>query len=184
MKQLLIVLLILGYFSSSAQAQDPDNPDKGYFGVFYGVLDSGDDGIENKNLGIVLGGNLKSGPGVEFFYTNTVDKDEIKTTGAPDIRYETQAWGLMGTYRVGTKVYAKFKAGYTFVDLKGEFSGPGRQNFEEEGWAYGLGVGADVGNNGAIELNYLVLPDIEVSGGNEFFDIENELLSLGYHWYF
>jgi hypothetical protein len=182
MKQLLIVLLLLGYFSSGAQAAE--DTDRGYVGVFYGELDSGDGDVENKNLGFVLGGSMESGPGVEFFYSDTVDKDESKFTGSADIRYSTQAWGLLGTYRIGTKYYARLKAGYTFIDVTGQVSGEGSEKFKEEGASYGIGFGIEVGNNGAVELNYLVLPDIELSSGDEFFDVENELISLGYNWYF
>jgi len=182
MKQLLIVLLLLGYFSSGAQAAE--NGERGYVGVFYGEVDTNEGSIENRNLGIVVGGSLESGPGVELFYSDTVDKDEFEATGFPDIRYSTQVWGLLGTYRFGTEFYAMLKAGYTFVDVKGEVAGAANEKFDEDGLSYGLAVGIEVGDNGAVELNYLVLPDIELSVGNENADVENEMMTLGYNWYF
>ena len=182
MKQLLIVLLLLGYFSSGAQAAE--GVEKGYVGVYYGEINSGDGDIKNKNLGLVIGGSMESGPGVEFFYTDTVDKDTTVSAGLPDVRYSTQAWGLLGTYRVGSDFYALLKAGYTFIDVTSQTAGVGSQKFKEDGLSYGIGVGIEVGKSGAVELNYLVLPDIELASGNQFVDVENELISLGYNWYF
>jgi hypothetical protein len=187
MKQLLIVLLLLGYFSSGAQAQaakDPKDTDKGYIGVFYGEVDSSDGGIENRNLGLVAGGSMESGPGVEFFYSDTVDKDTNVSAGSPDVRYSTQAWGFFGTYRFGSEYYALLKGGYAFIDVTRQTAGVGSQKFKEDGLSYGVGVGIEVGKNGAVELNYLVLPDIELSSNDQFLDVENELISLGYNWYF
>jgi hypothetical protein len=182
MKQRLIVLLLLGYFCSGAQAAE--DTERGYVGVFYGEIDSSDGGVKNKNLGLVLGGSMKSGPGVEFFYSDTFDEDTTETTGSPDVRYSTQAWGLLGTYRFGTEYYALLKAGYSFIDLTAKTAGVGSEKFKEDGLSYGIGVGIEVGNNGAVELNYLVLPDLEITSGNEFLDVENDLLSLGYYWHF
>ena len=129
MKQLLIVLFLLGYFSSGAQAAK--DGERGYVGVFYGQVDTSDGGGENGNLGLVIGGSLDSGPGVEFFYSDTVDKDEFQSDTFPDIRYSTQVWGLLGTYRFGTKHYALLKAGYTFIDVKGEAAGVANEKFDE-----------------------------------------------------
>ncbi len=185
MKQLLIALLLLGYFSSGAQAaKDPKDTERGYAGVFYGQIDTSDGDIKNKNLGLVAGGSLESGPGVEFFYSDTVDKDETKSAGSPDVRYSTQVWGLLGTYRFGTQFYAILKGGYSFVDLTRQTSGSGSQKFKEDGLSYGVGFGIEVGKHGAVELNYLVLPDIELSSNNQFSDVENELISLGYNYHF
>lgn len=184
MKQLLIVLLLLGYFSSGAQAAEDSKDEKGYFGIFYGELDSNDGGIKNKNFGLVAGGSMESGPGVEIFYSDTVDEDTTVTAGAPDVRHSTQAWGLLGTYRFGSEYYALLKAGYAFIDVTSQTAGVGSTKFKEDGWSYGIGVGIEVGNNGAVELNYLVLPDLEITSGSQFADVENELISLGYNWYF
>jgi len=181
MKQLIIVLLLLGYFGSSAQAAEGD---RGYAGIFYSEVDSSDGGVENGNLGLVVGGSMKSGAGIEFFYSDTVDKDTFEATGFPDIRYSTQVWGLLGTYRFGTTVYAMLKAGYTFVDVRADIAGEPNEKFDEDGLSYGVGFGVEVGKSGAVELNYLVLPDIELSSGSENFDVGSEQISLGYNWYF
>ena len=189
MKQLLIVLLLLGYFGSGVQAAEDDqrgyeDGERGYVGVFYGQVDTSDGGVENGNLGLVIGGSLDSGPGVEFFYSDTVDKDEFQSDTFPDIRYSTQVWGLLGTYRFGTKQYGLLKAGYTFIDVKGEVAGGTNEKFDEDGLSYGVGFGIEVGNSGAVELNYLVLPDIELSVGTDNLDTENEMYTLGYYWHF
>jgi hypothetical protein len=182
MKQLFIVLLVLGFFSSGAQANE--HGETGYVGVYYGVADSNDGDVENGNLGLVVGGSLESGPGIEFFYTDTVDKDEFEDDGLPDVRYSTQAWGLLGTYKFGSKFYAMLKAGYVFMDIRGDVAGSGTEKFDEDGLSYGFGAGIEVGDSGAVELNYLSLPDVELSVGNENIDFENEIISLGYYWRF
>ncbi len=182
MKQLLIALLLLGYFGSGVQAAGEE--EKKYAGIFYSEAES-DFGNENKNYLLVVGANIKSGFGMEFFYSDTVDKDEARTT-AGDIRFSTQAWGLLGTYRVGSKFYGVAKVGYTFADLKVEVAGQDSATMEEDGFSYGVGFGIEVGEYGAIELNYLVLPEMEliVPGVNMFIGLENELTSIGYNWYF
>ena len=181
MKQLLIVLLLLGYFGSGAQATDAD---RGYAGVFYSLVDSSDGDIENGNLGLVVGGSMDSGPGVEFFYSDTIDKDTFESTGFPDIRYSTQVWGLLGTYKFGTEFYALLKAGYTFVDVSADIAGEPNEKFSEDGLSYGVGFGIEVGKSGAVELNYLVLPDIELSLDDQNFEVGSEQISLGYNWLF
>ncbi len=183
MKQLLIALLLLGYFGSGVQAAEEE--EKKYAGIFYSELNTNDGSVENKNYVIVVGANLKSGFGMEFFYSDTVDKDEVRSTAlAADIRYSSQAWGLLGTYRVGSKFYGVAKAGYTFVDLTADIAGQGKETLDEDGFSYGVGFGIEVGEYGAIELNYLVLPEMEESDLDNHFGLENELTSIGYNWYF
>jgi opacity protein-like surface antigen len=187
MKRLLIVFLLLGYFSSGAYAAELG--EQKYVGVFYGEVDTevdsgaGDADIENGNLGFVIGGQIESGPGIEFFYSDTIDEDETKTN-LGKIRYDSQVWGLLGTYRFGDKYYALLKAGYTFIDLKAKLSGVPSEKLNEDGLSYGIGFGIEVGKNGAVELNYLVLPEVtdRILGLDVEFD--NELTSLGYNWYF
>ena len=179
MKQLLVVLLLLGYFSSSAHATE--HGEEKYVGVFYGQASTED--VDNGNLGLVVGGFLESGPGVEFFYSNTVDKDDFEDSTGRIFKYETQAWGLLGTYRFGGDLYAMLKAGYTFVDVKANQIGGSSNTFDEDGLSYGLGVGYRVGENGSVELNYLVLPEIEEIEGI-LVEADTELLSLGYNWHF
>ena len=180
MKQILFVLLLLGYFGSGAQATDGD---RGYAGFFYSQVETGDN-VENGNLGLVIGGSMDSGPGIEFFYSDTVDKDTSKSTGLPDVRFSSQVWGLLGTYRFGSEVYALLKAGYTFVDVRADIAGQPNEKLGEDGLSYGVGFGVEVGKNGAIELNYLVLPDIEESLGDQNVDVGSEQISLGYNWLF
>jgi len=181
MKRLLIVFLLLGYFSSGAYAEEQG--EQKYVGVFYGVADSGDGDVKNGNLGMVIGGYVKSGLGVEFFYSDTFDEDDVDTD-VGKIRYETQVWGLLGSYRVGDKYYGQVKAGYTFLDLNAKISGLTSEKWKEEGLTYGVGFGIKVGKNGAVELNYLVLPEVtdRIAGLDVEFD--NELYSLGYNWNF
>jgi len=181
MKRLLIVFLLLGYFSSVAHAAEP--VEQKYAGVFYGVVDSGDGDVENGNLGLVIGGHVESGLGVEFFYSDTIDEDETDTVSGT-LRFESQVWGLLGTYRVGGKYYGLLKGGYTFLDLRAKVTGVDSEKWKEEGLSYGIGFGVEVGKNGAIELNYLVLPEVNDRIGGTEFDFDNELISLGYNWNF
>jgi hypothetical protein len=183
MKQLLIVLLLLGYFSSGAQARESaEDNSLTYFGVSASQVENED--IENYNYGIVLGGSIDKGLGAELFYSNTFDGERVETTGFPDVDYSTQIYGLLGTYRIGTKFYTRLKLGYASVDVRADVAGGGTEDFDEAGWSYGIGVGLEVGKSGAVELNYLVLPDIEVTIGNEFETVNNDLISIGYNWYF
>ncbi|MCP4766655.1 MAG: porin family protein [Gammaproteobacteria bacterium] len=181
MKRLLIVFLLLGYFSSGAYAVEPT--EQKYAGVFYGIADSGDGGVKNGNLGLVIGGHVDSGIGIEFFYSDTIDGDD-ESTSLGKIRYESQIWGLLGTYRFGDKYYGLIKAGYTFLDLEAKITGLTREKWKEEGLSYGIGFGVRVGKNSAVELNYLVLPDVtdRILGFDVEFD--NELYGLGYNWFF
>ena len=182
MKQPLIILLLLGFFSSGGYASEHET--RNYVGVFYGVVDSGDGDVENGNLGIVIGGNLESGPGIEFFYSETIDKDEFNSSTLPDLKYSTQVWGLLGSYRIGGDFYGMLKVGYTFVELKADIAGGGSDKIDENGLTYGVAAGMQVGDNGAVELNYLVLPEFEESLNGDNVDYDNELISLGYNWYF
>ena len=182
MKQLLIALLVLGYFGFGVQAAE--EVEQRYAGFFYGEVDTNEGDVENMNLGLVIGGRMESGPGIEFFYSDTVDKDEFSEDGFSDVRYSTQAWGLLGTYKFGTKFYGVVKGGYTFVDLKADIAGRSNESLDEDGLSYGVGAGFEVGKNGAIELNYLVLPEMEESLFDENVEFENELTSIGYNWHF
>jgi len=127
--------------------------------------------------------NIKSGPGIEFFYSDTFDEDDVNTA-VGKIRYETQVWGLLGTYRVGDKVYGLVKAGYTFLDLNAKISGLTSEKWQEEGLSYGVGIGIKVGKNGTVELNYLVLPEVTDRILDLDVEFDNELYSLGYNWNF
>ncbi len=183
MKQLVIVLLLLGYFSSGAQAKEGDEDGNlTYFGVSASQVETDD--IENNNFGIVLGGSSEAGPGAELFYSDTFDGERVKTTGFPDVDYSTQVWGLLGTYRFGTEVYARLKFGYASVDVRADVAGSGTETFDEGGWSYGIGVGIEVGKSGAVELNYLVLPEIDLTIGDQFETVDSDLVSLSYNWYF
>jgi hypothetical protein len=183
MKQLLIVILLLGYFSSGAQAKEgAEDGSLIYFGVSASQVESED--IDNYNYGIVIGGSIDKGPGAELFYSNTFDGERVETTGFPDVDYSTQVFGLLGTYRFGTQIYTRLKLGYASVDVRADVAGSGTQDFDEAGWSYGIGVGIEVGKRGAVELNYLVLPDIDLTIGDQFETVDSDLISLGYNWYF
>ena len=187
MKRLLIVFLLLGYFSSGAYANE--HGERMHFGVFYGKADSNvdigidDDDIENGNLGFVIGGHAESGMGFEFFYSDTVDQEENDTV-LGKVRYDSQIWGLLGNYRIGDKFYALIEAGYTFIELRAKVSGFSAEKYKEDGLSYGIGFGIEVGKHGAVELKYLVLPDINERIVGFDVEIENELTTLGYNWYF
>ena len=182
MKRLLIVMLLLGYFSNGAYATEHE--EHKYIGVYYAWVDINDGDVENGNLGLVLGGYMDSGIGVEFFYTDTIDEDEFDNPDGNNIKYESQVWGLLGTYRFGQdKVYGLVKAGYVFIDLNARIVGGRSNRTDEDGLAYGIGGGVRVGKNGSVELNYLILPEIEDIDGIQV-DAEQELISLGYNWHF
>ncbi|MCP4300378.1 MAG: porin family protein [Gammaproteobacteria bacterium] len=181
MKKLLIVFLLLGYFSPGAYAEEPG--ERKYAGVFYGIVDSGDGDVEAGNLGLVIGGYVKSGLGVELIFSDTINEDD-KENNLGKVRYKSQVWGLLGSYRFGDKVYGLVKAGYTFLDVSGRITGLSSEKWEEEGLSYGIGAGVKVGRSGTIELNYLVLPDVTDRILNTDVEFENELISLGYNWNF
>lgn len=188
MKRLLIVFLLLGYFSSGAYAEE--QAEQKYVGVFFGKANSnvdigiGDADIENGNVGIVVGGHAESGLGFEFFYSNTVDQDD-DTLAAGKVRYDSQIWGFLGSYRISSgPVYGLAKAGYAFLDLQAKVSGLSQEKYKEEGLSYGVGAGIEVGGHGAIELNYLILPDINERIDGFDTEIETELITLGYNLYF
>ena len=193
MKRLLIVFLLLGYFSSGAYADERGEPDeqgeRNHVGVFYGKANSnvdiglGDDDIENGNLGIVFGGHSESGLGFELFYSNTVDQEESDSVDGK-VRYDAQIWGLLGNYRVGNEFYGLVQVGYAFIDLRAKVSGFASEKVKEEGLSYGIGFGIEVGKHGAVELKYLVLPDIYERIGGFDTEIDNDLTTLGYNWYF
>ena len=68
--------------------------------------------------------------------------------------------------------------------VKADIAGRSNESLDEDGLSYGVGAGFEVGKNGAIELNYLVLPEMEESLFDENVEFENELTSIGYNWHF
>ena len=68
--------------------------------------------------------------------------------------------------------------------MRADIAGEPNEKFAEDGLSYGVGFGIEVGKSGAVELNYLVLPDIELSLDDQNFDVGSEQISLGYNWLF
>lgn len=176
MKRQLVALLLSGMLAAPlAQAENT------YAGVFYANVESDDIDVKTGNLGITVGSVPDSGGGFEFFYAFTVDEDEI-TGGGLTADVSTQVLGAFAMYKTPGDYYAKFKAGIAYIDMEVDIDGFGSADDEATNLAYGITLGTRLGF-GALELTYLVLPEIDEFEGIGI-DAEFDMISLGYNWEF
>ena len=143
MKQLLVVCLLA--FFTTAHAEQPVNPLKGYLGVQYGTLELSGDAVDDDidiEYGIIrIGVTLNENIAVEGRLGAGNDDDR-----SGGIKYELESiGGIYGLYHFrmspDASVYAI--AGWSAGEVKGTIDTPtGRQSDQEDddGLSYGVGV--------------------------------------------
>lgn len=153
-----------------------------YAGFIYGQVSSEE--IDTENFGFVVGTAQEKGGGVEFFYTKTVAEDEFSL--APfDVEVTIDTYGLLAYYKTGTDdfdTYLKLQGGLAVVDLEFDFGAIGSIDDDTSGLAYGAAFGFRIGD-GALEINYLVLPEFDDFEGIEI-DAEVDFIGISYRWNF
>jgi hypothetical protein len=192
MKKHLIAMILVSLLASPAAFAEGT-----YGGLSIGRVEMDEDlDAKTGNLGIVLGDINEKGIGYEFFYSLTVLDDSDKQ-GNDEVTAEIDTLGLFAVIQSPGDIYVKVKAGYGIVSLKYDiFVGDesGSINDSTEGFAYGMSVGAAIGD-GAIELTYYKFADFDEFGPIEdvldeagftdvSIDAEVEMINLSYIWTF
>lgn len=160
-----------------------------YLGVKYGRITYSDDvpdyddGSDTRNLGFMFGKRFNDNVGMELEYTQTVTADD---TDVGDIHTDTLGLYVVG--KIGGKVYAKGRLGYTRLTQERNFSGESFDN-NSYGIAYGLGVGFNVYDKGSIEIEYTVLPKTDdrdfLAVPQPFeFEAETDFVTFNFVWGF
>ena len=169
MKRNLVVTLLAALLATPlAQAEGP------YAGVLYGLVEYDD--IETDNLGLVISYNWDNGVGFDFDFSKTLSEDSVSVNGLSGDA-SLDSWGLFATYRTAGKLYLKGKLGYAVVDR--EFDGDIDIDDSAAGFAYGI-AGGMVFGDGALEVSYTILPDVDFQGSDVDDDVNT--LALRYHW--
>lgn len=162
-------------------------PGKAYLGVKYGVFKTeqtvGSYEVEMDNLGFVFGGEINDIFALEFDYTQTVSADK-EESGGSTIRQSVDTLGLFLVAKSSGDIYARGRVGYTRIEHEIRFMGDGDTD-SIYGLAYGIGAGIKVGKGAAFEIEYTVFPETdEYFGVQVEGDIENELLTVGFVWFY
>jgi len=176
MKRHLIASLLISFFSIPlAHAETV------YLGALYGQVET--DNATTDNVGIVIGGSQDpgSGFGVEFFYALTAN-DDSDTVSGQKINVSISTYGLFGVYKTASMPYVKGEIGVAVVDVTLDIKGSEDRSDSESGFAYGVAVGAPVGN-GNLELSYRVLPSINNFDGTDV-DTDVDMIAISYLWNF
>ena len=154
-----------------------------YLGIKYGNLTieedtSGSGDADIGNLGIMFGGHVNEYVALEFDYTYTVSEEEFDA-GPTNISSDTLGFFVVG--KTMGDIYVKGRVGYSRVEQEFDFLGESIDN-TAYGIAYSLGVGAKIGDTGAIEIEYTVFPDTDKEDWGTMNDLETEYLSIAYVW--
>ncbi|MCP4392445.1 MAG: outer membrane beta-barrel protein [Gammaproteobacteria bacterium] len=177
MKPVIYVIFLSALFAVPAAHAEGN-----YAGILYGQVKSED--IDTDNLGFTIGTSADKGAGFEFFYAPTLNEDEI-SSGSLEADITIDTYGLLAFYKTDDDVfggYLKFKGGIAVVDLEFDFGDDGKLDDDTSGLAYGIGIGIRTGR-GALELNYLVLPEFDDFRGIDV-DAEVDMFSISYLWDF
>ena len=173
----MIAALLLACLFAAAPAQAENY----YAGVFYGQVESDEIDVETGNLGLTFGSVAESGLGFEVLLALTVEDDEIGS-GVLTADASTSIAGFFAMYKTPGNYYAKIKGGFAHIDVEIDFDNFDTASDNNTDIAFGLTLGARFGN-GALELSYLVLPELdEFEGAN--IDADFDMLSLGFNWHF
>jgi hypothetical protein len=170
MKQIFIACILLSLFASPlARAEDS------YAGLMYAQL--GTENAKTDNLGLVIGHVADEVVGLEGFYTTTTSRDTA-TIRATIADVSLDSYGILGVYKTAGEYYLKVKAGWASVEIKADYKASGSAKGNTTGFAYGLTLGADVGD-GSVELSYLVLPAFDELLGIPV-NANNDMASIAY----
>ena len=147
-----------------------------YLMLKYGEITIAEDvpesGSDIRNLGFVLGKAVNDVISMEFEYTTTVSKDD--DYGGTGASAELDTIGFFVVAKSKGDFYGKARLGYTRVtteDLEDTAIIDWGNSDNNYGIAAGLGAGFKFMEGGAIELEYMLYPEIE--------DVEIDFSSVG-----
>lgn len=157
-----------------------------YLGLKYGSL-SIDDGVSTgddadvRNTGFMFGGSINDYLGLEFDYTQTVTTDDELVSGFIGRSISTDTLGFFLVGKTNGDIYIKGRVGYVIMDQHIGLTA-GNFNNNNYGVALSLGVGARVGETGAIEIEYTALPDTDKEDTPFLEDLETEFVTVAFVW--
>ena len=157
-----------------------------YLGLKYGslVIDDGvstGDDADVRNTGFMFGGSINDYLGLEFDYTQTVSTDDELVSGLIGTNISTDTIGFFLVGKTMGDIYIKGRVGYVIMDQHISLTG---DNFNNNNYGIGLslGVGAKIGETGAIEIEYTALPDTDKEDTPFLEDLESEFVSVAFVW--
>ena len=204
-KNLAIVFLSLTFLipAVSHAARDYGRNPIDFGGGVYLVLKYGEitiaddvpeDGSDIRNLGFAFGKAVNDVISMEFEYTTTVSEDEDYGGSGSSVSLDTV--GFFVVAKSPGDFYGKARLGYMRInkDISDVDAAPGivgidwGNNDNVYGIAAGLGVGYKFMEGGALELEYMLYPEIEdvefdaTSFGGPVFedDLEVDFVSINY----
>lgn len=157
-----------------------------YLGLKYGSI-AIDDGVsigddaDVRNTGFMFGGAINDHLGLEFDFTQTVTTDDELVSGLIGRNISTDTLGFFLVGKTLGDIYVKGRVGYVIMDQHIGLTG---SNFNNNNYGVGLslGVGAKIGETGAIEIEYTALPDTDKEDTGFAEDLESEFVSIAYVW--
>jgi len=189
MKKGFGMVLGMAMFTSMGSVANASQSDKVYTEVDYMRLDmnwktTGADFSANPPaLGLKLGVQLNESFEIEGLLGMGISSDSFANAGVAGLYGELNSlYGVNAQLIVAAADNAKIygKLGFTKIDLN--ITG---ETFNNTGLSYGIGVAIDLIKNHALTVEYLVLPDVNISdSGVDLGKVKTTSLNVGFKYNF